>query len=278
MWRAKRPAVAAIVCAIAIAGCGEADEQTTTTTTTTSAAQPTPPACAAAPTLAARQVGTKILVSWSVPDAPAGCGRRLLDVVAHSETIVGPAIPARGGMLELTTDSGTATIPLRDFDVPPYSVYGSTFSKAGRSRTVRVAVTGGPKVTPAEQRAIRARREACSPVRTTRRMCTFAAGAKRAAGPVTELTPGQLAASIRKELKATMGAGQRVTRLACTRAGTCTAHFTLDWDRYPFALEFQVRAMRSSVGSCWVVTRWRVTTPSREHGIVTPMPTQGCVY
>jgi hypothetical protein len=275
MWTHKRSALAiACALAIAVAGCGDAGQPTSTGAARASAARPSPAACAAPPTLSARQVGMEIRVSWSVPRAAGGCGRRLLDVVAHSETIEGPAIPARGGMFELTTDSGTATIPLRDFDVPPYSVYGSTFTPTSRSQTVRVKVTGGRKITPAWQRAFKARRASCGKTR----MCPVAAGVRQAAGLVTDLTPAQLGASIRKSLNASMGAGQRVTRLQCTRAGRCDAHFTLDWDRYPFALTFEVRAMRSNVGSCWIVTSWRITTPSREQGIVTPMPHQGCVY
>jgi hypothetical protein len=273
MWTHKRPAALAIACALAIAGCGDAGVPTST-----GATRPDSAACAAPPTLSARQAGTQILVSWSVPHAAAGCGRRLLDVVAHSETIEGPAIPARGGMFDLTTDAGTATIPLRDFDVPPYSVYASTFTRTSRSRTVRVAVTGGQRVTPAEQRAIRARREACNPVGTTRKTCPRTYLAKAATGPVTDLTPRQLVASIRKSLKATMGADTEIRRLACTPSGSCDGHFTLDYGRYPFAITFQVRAQRTSTAKCWVVTSWRITQPGHFSGMGVPMPTQGCVY
>lgn len=124
-------------------------------------------------------------------------------------------------------------------------------------------MTGGRNVTPEQQRRVRARIEACVPVATTPKTCPRTAEARHAAGPVTDLSPAELAASIRETLRATMGTDPVVRRLVCTTGGTCDARFGIAHGRYPVAMRYRVRALRSAVGRCWVLISWQVKRPAR---------------
>lgn len=268
-------ALAMALCAVsagAVSGCGEADGQSGSASGDVSAV------CPPAPELKARQVGNVLIASWSLPSAPDGCGPLRLLVTAHSKTVQSPAIPAQGGMLNVTAKHGSVTIALRDFDEPPFSVNASTFSSAGRSKTVDVDVTGGPKVTPEQQEAVRARIEACRPVATAPKTCPRTFGASEASGRVKDLSPSQLASAIRKDLRATFGTYQKVTRLVCNPSGTCDARFTIDHRRYLLAMRYHVRALPSAAGKCWVVTSWQVVRPGPFANVVLPVPDHGCVY
>jgi hypothetical protein len=272
-WNAAAPMLVACALGVgAVAGCGEAKEPSGRVSGQASVA------CPPTPALRAAQSGAVIVVSWSLPSAQRSCGALGLLITAHSKTIDGPAIPAEGGIVTVRSDHGRVKIVLRDFDEPPFSVNASTFSSTGRSDTVVVDVTGGPNVTRRQQQAVRAAIEACRPVASTPKTCPRTdETSSQAAGRVPDLTPRQLGAALREDVRATMGPAYQVKRMTCTPRGTCEGRFRIHQGRHTVVMRYQVRGVRRALGGCWVVTSWMVIRPSPVPNEVLPVPSHGCV-
>ena len=98
--------------------------------------------CTPTPTVEGRIDGDHLALRWTVPSTPpSDCGPVALVIGAHTEPL-GAAMPAilpDGGEIRVTTDRGTARIPLR-FGRVPYGLYSSTMSRTSRSATVKTVI------------------------------------------------------------------------------------------------------------------------------------------
>jgi hypothetical protein len=98
--------------------------------------------CTPAPKVEGRIDGDHLAIRWTVPSTPpSDCGPVALVIGAHTEPL-GAAMPAilpDGGEIRVTTDHGTARIPLR-FGRVPYGLYSSTMSRTSRSATVKTVI------------------------------------------------------------------------------------------------------------------------------------------
>jgi hypothetical protein len=146
-----------------------------------------------------------------------------------------------------------------------------------RSEHARVRIPppkGEQGLSAAEERRVKARRQACRPDINDRTNCNVDARSP-VSGPVTQGSAADLTRSVRESLE-THG-GFSILRLKCFKGSRCDAAFAFGTRRRRLEMSYRIEAVKSAP-ACWELTGFRVTRPVPEYGnFAAPLPSQGCV-
>ena len=127
------------------------------------------------------------------------------------------------------------------------------FRSGSRDRRVRLPAPEGERLSDAEARRIKARRDGVVRTSTIARAARWAGFA--VSGPVTSATPAQLARSVRDSLEAYGGAQNTILRVNCFDGTRCDAVFTISGRR--LEMSYRIQALKS-VPTCWELTAFQV--------------------
>jgi hypothetical protein len=162
-----------------------------------------------------------------------------------------------------------------DYGPPDMLVISSATDGGRTSEAARVRLPpqeGERRLSDAQVRRIKARREACRANIDDRTTCEMG-GLHPVSGPVTEATPAELARSVRDSLEA--HGGFSILYVKCVNGTRCDAAFTTG--RHRLDMSYRIQALKS-VPACWELTAFRVTRPVPELGnFAAPLPNRGCV-
>jgi hypothetical protein len=260
------PAVPRRTCTLPQRGCAVAP-------TDASVVRPPPPGVAIS-----RVTKTAIDVAYDLGSDLGECRPRHLRVTVHT-TISG--FPPFGDDYPVSDLTGTLRIERKelpgniDYGPPDLLVVTSATKEGLASRAASIGLPppeGERRLSDAEVRRIKARREACRADIDDRTSCVLG-GLHPVSGPVTEATPKELARSVRDSLEA--HGGFSIIRVKCVNGTRCDATFTLSEHR--LEMSYRIQALKS-VPTCWELTAFRVTRPVPELGnFAAPLPSQGCV-
>jgi hypothetical protein len=235
------------------------------------------------------------------PPTPGVAVRRVtksfIDVVYDVGSDLGECEPHRLRVTVHTTTSGlapygdeypvsgrTGTLRIERKELPGSTDYGppdmlavSAIAERGltsESASVRLPAPEGERLSAAEVRRIKARREACRANIDDRTSCEMD-GLHPVSGPVTAATPAELARSVRDSLETYGGAQNTILRVNCFDGTRCDAAFTVSGRR--LEMSYRIQALKSA-RTCWELTAFRVIRPVPELGnFAAPLPNQGCV-
>jgi hypothetical protein len=190
-----------------------------------------------------------------------------------------PALPPRdsnnGSSSSLLHDlSGTTRlIDIVGPIMPPYEANVSLHTERGDRVDARAPVTATDDPSPELVRAELKRREACRGDAGQPSNCHFPAPGPGRDQRLTGVTAASLARSVAKSL-ANQSAGLAVDSVACRRAWSCTAQFTLGYGRHRMRVTYRLRG--AGAPKCWRVSGWsfRKAGPS---GAALPTPSTGCI-
>jgi len=233
------------------------------------------------PGVGVRQItSNSIDVVYDLGSDVAECEPHRLRVTVHT-TISGLAPYGD----EYPVSGRTGTLRIERKRLPGSSDYGppdmlavSAISERGvssESARVRLPAPAGERLSDAEARRIKARRESCRADIDDRTSCEMG-GLHAVSGPVTAATPAQLARSVRDSLEAYGGAQNTVLQVNCFDGTRCDAVFTISGRR--LEMSYRIQALRS-VPTCWELTAFQVIRPVPELGnFAAPLPNRGCVH
>jgi hypothetical protein len=226
-----------------------------------------------------RVTSNSIDVVYDLGSGLGECEPQRLRVTVHT-TISGLA--PSGGDYPVSGRSGTLRIERKQLPGstdygPPDMLAVSAISERGlssESARVRLPAPEGERLSDAEARQIKARRESCRADIDDRTSCEMG-GLHAVSGPVTAVTPTKLARSVRASLEAYGGAQNTILRVNCSTGTRCDALFTVSGRR--LEMSYRIQALKS-VPTCWELTAFQVTRPVPELGnFAAPLPNQGCV-